>query len=48
MALEGGALAVAVHTGIGHARSFSDLPEEVRPHLDLPDVGALAKLLTLG
>jgi NagD protein len=48
MALEGGALAVAVHTGIGHARSFSDLREEVRPHLDLPDVGALAKLLMLG
>jgi hypothetical protein len=24
------------------------LPEEVRPHLDLPDVGALAKLLMLG
>ena len=48
MAHEGGALAVAVHTGIGHAQSFTDLPEAVRPHLDLPDVGALAKLLELG
>ena len=37
--------AVAVHTGIGHAESFTDLPEDVRPHLDLPDVGALAELL---
>lgn len=45
MAHKGGALAVAVHTGIGHAQSFSDLPAERRPHLDLPDVGALADLL---
>ena len=46
MAHEGGALAVAVHTGIGHAESFDELPEEVRPHLDLADVGVLAGLLT--
>jgi 4-nitrophenyl phosphatase len=45
MAHKGGALAVAVHTGIGHARSFVDLPENLRPHLDLPDVGVLANLL---
>lgn len=45
MAHKGGALAVAVHTGIGHALSFVDLPEHVRPHLDLPDVGVLANLL---
>jgi 4-nitrophenyl phosphatase len=45
MALAGGALAVAVHTGIGSARSFADLPEHERPHLDLPDVGVLADLL---
>jgi len=45
MAHLGGATAVAVHTGIGHATSFTDLPVEVRPHLDLPDVGALARLL---
>jgi 4-nitrophenyl phosphatase len=45
MAHRGGALAVAVHTGIGHAESFIDLPEGLRPHLDLPGVGALAELL---
>jgi NagD protein len=45
MAHKGGALAVAVHTGIGHPRSFADLPENLRPHLDLPDVGVLADLL---
>ena len=45
MAHRGGALAVAVHTGIGHEGSFTHLPEEVRPHLDLPDVGVLAELL---
>ena len=48
MAHKGGALAVAVHTGIGHAESFSDLPEYVRPHLDLADVAALARLLVDG
>ena len=48
MAHKGGALAVAVHTGIGHAQSFTELPEEVRPHLDLADVGVLAGLLTRG
>jgi HAD superfamily hydrolase (TIGR01450 family) len=46
MAHKGGALAVAVHSGIGHAQSFVDLPENLRPHLDLPDVGVLANLLT--
>jgi 4-nitrophenyl phosphatase len=45
MAHRGGAFAIAVHTGIGHAESFTDLSEDVRPHLDLPDVGALAELL---
>ena len=45
MAHKGGALAVAVHTGIGHAQSFADLPENLRPHLDLADVGVLANLL---
>ena len=45
MAHAGGAFAVAVHTGIGHAESFRDMPADVRPHLDLPDVGALARLL---
>jgi NagD protein len=45
MAHAGGAFAVAVHTGIGHAESFADLPVDLRPHLDLADVGALAELL---
>jgi HAD superfamily hydrolase (TIGR01450 family) len=45
MAHAGGAFAVAVHTGIGSAGSYTDLPAEVRPHLDLPDVGELARLL---
>jgi 4-nitrophenyl phosphatase len=45
MAHKGGALAVAVHTGIGRAESFGHLPEELRPHLDLPDVGVLVELL---
>jgi 4-nitrophenyl phosphatase len=45
MAHRGGAFAVAVHTGIGHAESFRDLEPELRPHLDLPDVGELARLL---
>jgi NagD protein len=46
MAHKGGAVAVAVHTGIGHAQSFANLPENLRPHLDLADVGVLADLLT--
>jgi 4-nitrophenyl phosphatase len=45
MAHKGGGLAVAVHTGIGHAQSFAGLPDGLRPHLELPDVGALADLL---
>jgi NagD protein len=45
MAHRGGAVAVAVHTGIGHAESFRDLEPELRPHLDLPDVAELARLL---
>jgi len=45
MAHMGGAFAVAVHTGIGDSESFNDLPESLRPHLDLPDLGALADLL---
>jgi NagD protein len=45
MAHKGGAMAIAVHTGIGHAQSFTGLPAEVRPHLDLADVGVLAGLL---
>ena len=47
MAHKGRALAVAVHTGIGDAESFLDSPENVRPHLDLADVGALTRLLAV-
>lgn len=45
MAHKGEAMAIAVHTGIGDAQSFKDLPAQLRPHLDLPDVSALADLL---
>lgn len=45
MAHRGGAMAVAVHTGIGHAQSFTGLPDDARPHLDVADVGVLARLL---
>jgi 4-nitrophenyl phosphatase len=48
MALAGGALAIAVHTGIGSAGFFADRPEDERPHLDLADVGVLADLLGRG
>ena len=47
MAHRGGAFAVAVHTGIGHSESFSGRPVDFRPHLDLPDLGALADLLSV-
>ncbi len=39
------AAAVAVHTGIGHAESFTHLPRRCAPRLDLPDVGILTGLL---
>jgi 4-nitrophenyl phosphatase len=48
MALAGGALAIAVHSGIGSAGFFADRPEDERPHLDLADVGVLADLLRRG
>jgi 4-nitrophenyl phosphatase len=41
-----GGPAVAVHTGIGHTKSSVDLLDEQRPHLDLADVGVLARPLT--
>jgi NagD protein len=44
MALRGGALAVAVNTGIGTADSYADLPEKQRPHLIVHDVGELLSL----
>jgi NagD protein len=48
MAHRGRALAVAVQTGIGDADAFRDVPEHRRPHLDLADVGTLARLLDGG
>ncbi|MGC1484034.1 MAG: HAD hydrolase-like protein [Candidatus Acidiferrum sp.] len=44
MALRGGALAVAVNTGIGAADSFADLPAGQRPHLTVHDVCELLSL----
>jgi NagD protein len=44
MALRGGALAVAVKTGIGAADSYMDLSEKHRPHLIVHDVGELLSL----
>ncbi len=44
MALRGGALAVAVHTGIGAADSFAHLPRKQRPHISVHDVGELLSL----
>lgn len=45
MAHKGGALAVAVRSGIGHADSFANQPADRHPHLDLADVGEFASLL---
>jgi 4-nitrophenyl phosphatase len=44
MALRGGALAVAVNTGIGAADSFAHLPGKQRPHLIVHNVGELLSL----
>lgn len=41
MAHRAGALAVAVHTGLGTAESFATLPPERQPHLSLPGIEAL-------
>ncbi|HVR53221.1 MAG TPA: HAD hydrolase-like protein [Pseudorhodoferax sp.] len=45
MALRGGALSVAVHTGLAGADDFAALPEGQRPHLSLPGMHALLALL---
>lgn len=45
MALRGGALSVAVHTGLAGAADFAALPDGQRPHLSLPGVHALLDLL---
>jgi 4-nitrophenyl phosphatase len=44
MALRGGALAIAVHTGIGGAGAFSHLPAERAPHLAVHGVGELLSI----
>jgi 4-nitrophenyl phosphatase len=44
MALRGGALAVAVNTGVGAADAYTDLPRKQRPHLTVHDVGELLSL----
>jgi HAD superfamily hydrolase (TIGR01450 family) len=44
MALRGGALAVAVNTGVGTADSYAHLPKKQRPHLIVHDVGELLSL----
>lgn len=46
MAHRGGALSVAVHTGLGTASSFAALPAGGQPHLSLAGVDRLAELLT--
>jgi HAD superfamily hydrolase (TIGR01450 family) len=44
MALRGGALAVAVNTGVGAADAGTHLPQKQRPHLTVHDVGELLSL----
>ena len=44
MALRGGALAVAVNTGVGAADAYTRLPQKQRPHLTVHDVGELLSL----
>jgi 4-nitrophenyl phosphatase len=44
MALRGGALAVAVSTGVGAAGAYTDLPQKQRPHLIVHGVGELLSL----
>lgn len=44
MAHDGGALAIAVDTGIGDAGAYDRLPPEQRPHLHVPGVADLLRL----
>jgi 4-nitrophenyl phosphatase len=44
MAHHGGALAVAVNTGVGATDSYAHLPAKQRPHLNVHDVGELLSL----
>ena len=45
MAHKGGALSVAVHTGLYGADDFNRLPQGLRPHLSLPGVEQLLQLI---
>lgn len=45
MALQGGALSIAVHTGLAGADTFAALPEGQRPHFSLPGIHSLLELL---
>jgi NagD protein len=45
MAHKGGALSVAVHTGLYGADDFDRLPKDLRPHLSLPGVNELLTLI---
>ena len=44
MAHRGGALAIAVYSGLGKIDSFEHLPEKRRPHLNVPGVADLLRL----
>jgi NagD protein len=44
MAHRGGALAIAVHTGLGGARAFDALPEAAQPHLAVRDIAQLQEI----
>lgn len=45
MALEGGAIAVGLHTGIADGEAFAALARDRRPHFDFPDAAAFADCL---
>jgi 4-nitrophenyl phosphatase len=44
MALQGGAMAIYVHTGTGGPRAFNTRPEETHPHISVPAVADLMQL----
>jgi NagD protein len=45
MAIRGGALSVAVHTGLAKADNFSALEPDMQPHFSLAGVDKLLELL---
>jgi 4-nitrophenyl phosphatase len=45
MAIRGGAMSIAVHTGLASAADFSNLPNGHRPHLSLSGIDRLLELL---